>query len=83
MYGPPLYVSDFYCNHLSAQHNPVSHSQSEDVSLVAAEPKPREDDTISPTISWMAEETAHELSIRERGQLFSAWNDKRRRLREC
>ena len=39
---------------------------------------------ISPTIPWVAEEErkADELTIVERGQLFSAWSEKRRRLRE-
>ena len=39
---------------------------------------------ISPTIPWMAEEErrTEELTIVERGQLFSAWSEKRRRLRE-
>ena len=39
---------------------------------------------ISPTISWMAEEgqAPDALTIVERGQLFSDWSEKRRRLRE-
>ena len=39
---------------------------------------------ISPTIPWMAEEERQtdELTIVERGQLFSVWSEKRRRLRE-
>ena len=39
---------------------------------------------ISPTIPWMAEEErkTDELTIVERGQLFSVWSEKRRRLRE-
>ena len=39
---------------------------------------------ISPTIPWVAEEERRpdELTIVKRGQLFSAWNEKRRRLRE-
>ena len=37
---------------------------------------------ISPTIPWMAEEARRtdELTIVERGQLFSDWSEKRRRL---
>ena len=39
---------------------------------------------ISPTIPWVAEEErkTDELTIVERGQLFSVWSEKRRRLRE-
>ena len=39
---------------------------------------------ISPTIPWMAEaeRRTDELTIVERGQLFSGWSEKRRRLRE-
>ena len=39
---------------------------------------------ISPTIPWMAEEgqAPDALTIVERGQLFSEWSEKRRRLRE-
>ena len=39
---------------------------------------------ISPTLPWVAEEEskADELTIVERGQIFSAWSEKRRRLRE-
>ena len=39
---------------------------------------------ISPTIPWVAEEERKpdELTIVERGQLFSVWSEKRRRLRE-
>ena len=39
---------------------------------------------ISPTIPWEAEEErkTDELTIVERGQLFSVWSEKRRRLRE-
>lgn len=39
---------------------------------------------ISPTIPWMAEEErkTDNLTIVERGQLFSAWSEKRRCLRE-
>ena len=39
---------------------------------------------ISPTIPWVAEEehTTDELTIVERGRLFSVWSEKKRRLRE-
>ena len=39
---------------------------------------------ISPTIPWVAEEEhkTDELTIVERGRLFSVWSEKRRRLRE-
>ena len=39
---------------------------------------------ISPTTPWMAEaeRRTDELTIVERGQLFSVWSEKRRRLRE-
>ena len=39
---------------------------------------------ISPTLPWMAEQERkiEELTIVERGQLFSVWSEKRRRLRE-
>ena len=39
---------------------------------------------ISPTIPWMAEEERRtdKLTIVERGQIFSAWSEKRRCLRE-
>ena len=39
---------------------------------------------ISPTIPWVAEEECKtdELTIVERGRLFSVWSEKRRRLRE-
>ena len=39
---------------------------------------------ISPTIPWVAEEERKtgELTLVERGRLFSVWSEKRRRLRE-
>ena len=42
------------------------------------------DDEISPTIPWMAEEThkTDDLTIVERGRLFSVWSEKRGCLRE-
>ena len=42
------------------------------------------DDEISPTIQWMAEEErkTDDLTIVERGRLFSVWSEKRRCLRE-
>ena len=42
------------------------------------------DEAISPTIPWMAEEApqAGGLTIVDRGRLFAAWEDKRRRLRD-
>ena len=39
---------------------------------------------ISPTIPWVAEEghSTDAMTIVERGRLFSAWSEKKRRLRE-
>ena len=60
----------------------------EQISEVAPTSSRPEGDTsgveISPTIPWVAEEERKpdELTIVKRGQLFSAWSEKRRRLRE-
>ena len=46
--------------------------------------RPGRDDEICPTIQWMAEEErkTDDLTIVERGRLFSVWSEKRRCLRE-
>ena len=53
------------------------------ISPSCKELKIREDE-ISPTIPWMAEEApkTDDLTIVDRGRLFSAWSEKRRCLRE-
>ena len=59
--------------------------QSSDISPPSScQERPDVEVEISPTIPWMAEEErkTDELTIVERGQLFSVWSEKRRRLRE-
>ena len=55
-----------------------------DYIVSSADEEPGNRDDTTPTIPWMAEETprAGGLTIVERGWLFSAWEEKRRRLRK-
>ena len=70
---------------LSSINRPKLGEQISEVAPIPSHPEGNTSEVeISPTIPWVAEEErkTDELTIVERGQLFSVWSEKRRRLRE-
>ena len=62
----------------------VREQSSDTISSPSCPERFSRDDQISPTIQWMAEDNrkTDDLTIVERGRLFSVWSEKRRCLRE-
>ena len=68
----------------SVTRNVAREQCSDTISSPSCPERISRDDEISPTIQWMAEDNhkTDDLTIVERGRLFSEWSEKRRCLRE-
>ena len=68
----------------SVTRTATREQNSDSISSPSRPERTSRDDEISPTILWMAKEERRtdDLTIVERGRLFSVWSEKRRCLRE-